>query len=131
MLDLGRRQKDVRLFVQEAEAWIIDALASLGVTATVKPGRVGVWVDRGGGREDKIAALGIRVRRWVTFHGVSVNLAPDLAHFEGIVPCGIDDPRYGVTSLHDLGKTDLTMGDLDAALKAAFEYRFGPVRGRD
>jgi lipoyl(octanoyl) transferase len=131
MLDLNRRRRDVRRFVQDAEGWIIGALSELGVSSGLKDGRVGVWVDREGGREDKIAALGIRVRRWVTFHGVSINLAPDLSHFDGIVPCGIDEPDFGVTSLYDLGLKQATMADLDEALKRSFEQTFGPVRTED
>ena len=127
MLDLNRRKKDVRRFVQDAEGWVIDALASLGVETGLKEGRVGVWVDRDGGREDKIAALGIRLRRWVTFHGISINVAPDLSHFEGIVPCGIADPLYGVTSLEDLNIQGASMEALDQALRGAFEARFGPT----
>ena len=127
MLDLNRRKKDVRRFVQDAEGWGIDALASLGVETGRKEGRVGVWVDRDGGREDKIAALGIRLRRWVTFHGISINVAPDLSHFEGIVPCGIADPLYGVTSLEDLNIQGASMEALDQALRGAFEARFGPT----
>ncbi|MEO1657680.1 MAG: lipoyl(octanoyl) transferase LipB [Pseudomonadota bacterium] len=126
MLDLNRRTKDVRRFVHDAEDWIITALARLGVDSSPRPERVGVWVDRGEGQEDKIAALGVRLRRWVTFHGISVNVAPDLEHFGGIVPCGIADPRYGVTSLEDLGQPH-DMATLDRALMESFEELFGPV----
>ncbi len=123
MLDLNRRHRDVRLLVHALLSWAAAALAELGVAAAPRDGRVGLWVDRsadkGPGREDKIAALGIRLRRWVCFHGMSINVAPDLAEFDRIRPCGIDDPRYGVTSLAELG-TGASMADLDAALKATF-----------
>jgi lipoyl(octanoyl) transferase len=132
MLDLKRRRPDVRAFVAALEAWLIDALATLGVVGGTRETRVGVWVARpdkprgidGAGAEDKIAALGIRVRRWVSFHGVALNVAPDLTHFQGIVPCGIGEAHYGVTSLADLGR-GASMADVDAALRAAFEARFG------
>ncbi|NNU17089.1 lipoyl(octanoyl) transferase LipB [Parvularcula sp. ZS-1/3] len=127
MLDLGRRKKDVRRFVQDAEAWIIGALERLGVESGIRDGRVGVWVDRGEGREDKIAAIGVRIRRWVTFHGVSLNVAPDLSHFGGIVPCGIKEEAFGVTSLSDLGLEGASMETADEALRASFEEVFGPV----
>ena len=130
MLDLKSRGLDVRQFVNALEGWVIDTLASFNVKAERREGRVGVWVDRtrpgGPEREDKIAALGIRLRRWVSFHGLSLNVEPDLSHFTGITPCGISDPRYGVTSLVDLG-LPVTLEDADAALKATFEARFGPV----
>ncbi|MBX3476218.1 MAG: lipoyl(octanoyl) transferase LipB [Brevundimonas sp.] len=127
MLDLNRRGRDVRAFVRGLEGWIIGALDRLGVPAGVRDGRVGVWVERKGAgwsREDKIAAIGVKVRRWVTFHGISLNVDPDLDHFGGIVPCGIAE--HGVTSLLDLGLT-ASMDDADAALKAAFQDVFGPV----
>jgi lipoyl(octanoyl) transferase len=125
MLDLRARQRDVRAFVAALEAWIIAALDGLGVTGEVRPGRVGVWVDRTApAREDKIAAIGVRLRRWVSLHGVSLNVAPDLSHFEGIVPCGIRE--HGVTSLADLG-VPATFDLADAALRAAFESTFGPT----
>ncbi|MEM6747393.1 MAG: lipoyl(octanoyl) transferase LipB [Pseudomonadota bacterium] len=126
MLDLNRRTKDVRRFVHDAEDWIITALAHLGVDSSPRSDRIGVWVERGDGYEDKIAALGIRLRRWVTFHGISINVAPNLEHFGGIVPCGIADPRYGVTSLEDLGQSR-DMAAVDSALKASFEDLFGPT----
>ena len=134
MLDLKRRRPDVRAFVGALEGWLIDALQALGVTGETRETRVGVWVGRpnkprgidGAMAEDKIAAIGIRVRRWVSFHGVSLNVAPDLTHFQGIVPCGIGEAHYGVTSLRDLGRV-ATMADVDAALRAAFETRFGPT----
>ena len=124
MLDLSSRGRDVRAFVQALQAWIIDALARLGVDGEVRDRRVGVWVERGGGREDKVAAIGVKLRRWVSFHGVSLNVDPDLSHFTGIVPCGVT--LHGVTSLADLG-TGASMAEADAALKAAFQEIFGPV----
>jgi lipoyl(octanoyl) transferase len=127
MLDLKRRRPDLRAYVASLEAWLIDTLAAFGVSGETREDRVGVWVarpDKGEGAEDKIAAIGVRVRRWATFHGVSVNVAPNLSHFEGIVPCGIADPRFGVTSLRDLGLAT-TMEEFDAALRRAFERRFG------
>ncbi len=130
MLDLNRRGRDVRAYVWRLEEWVIRALAGFNVTAERRPGRVGVWVARpdkppladGSPAEDKIAAIGVRLRRWVSFHGVAVNVDPDLGHFSGIVPCGIRG--YGVTSLVDLG-LPVTMPDLDLALAAAFVEVFG------
>jgi len=127
MMDLNRRGKDVRRYVRDLEEWIIRALAEFGVTGERREGRVGIWVDRthrGGlpGQEDKIAAIGVRLRRWVSFHGISLNVEPDLGHYAGIVPCGISE--HGVTSLVDLGIT-ATMDDVDAALKTAFRDVFG------
>lgn len=124
MLDLKRRQQapDIKKYVWNLEEWIIRGLAEFGVTGERRAGRVGIWVDRGGGREDKIAAIGVRVRHWVTFHGVSINVAPDLSHFAGIVPCGIRG--HGVTSLVDLG-VECKMDDLDRALQRHFEAVFG------
>jgi len=122
MLDLKRRRPDVRAYVRDLEEWLIRTLARFNVKGERREGRVGIWVARPGGREDKIAAIGVRVRRWVTFHGVSLNVDPDLTHFNGIVPCGISE--HGVTSLHDLG-LPVTMTDADAAMKAAFEEVFG------
>jgi lipoyl(octanoyl) transferase len=124
MLDLGRRGQDVRAFVTGLETWIIATLAEFGVAGETWPDRVGVWVPRGNGTEDKIAAIGIRVRRWVTYHGIAVNVVPELAHFSGIVPCGVSG--HGVTSLADLGIA-ATMGDVDAALRRCFERVFGPT----
>ena len=134
MLDLKRRRPDVRAFVGALEAWLIDALKTFGVSGETRESRVGVWVARpdkprgidGAMAEDKIAAIGVRVRRWVSFHGVSLNVAPDLTHFQGIVPCGIGEAHYGVTSLRDLGRS-APMADVDAALHVAFEARFGPT----
>ncbi len=123
MVDLKRRTADVHAYVRDLEEWLIRTLARFGVKGELREGRVGIWVARPG-REDKIAALGVRVRHWVTFHGVSLNVAPELSHFSGIVPCGIRE--YGVTSLADLGlKT--SMAEVDAALKEAFREIFGPT----
>lgn len=124
MLDLNQRARDVRAYVAALEAWVIGALADLGVTGELRDGRVGVWVDRDAGREDKIAAIGVKIRRWVSFHGISLNVAPDLGHFAGIVPCG--QTQHGVTSLADLGRT-ADMAAADAALRASFERVFGAV----
>ena len=131
MLDLNRRGRDVRAFVRGLERWIIGALDQFGVQAGVREGRVGVWVERKGAgwsREDKIAAIGVKVRKWVSFHGISLNVEPDLDHFGGIVPCGIAE--HGVTSLVDLGVL-ATMDEADAALRSAFEAVFGPVQTAD
>jgi lipoyl(octanoyl) transferase len=125
MLDLGRRGQDVRAFVTGLESWIIATLAEFGVAGETRPGRVGVWVRREKSREDKIAAIGVRVRRWVTFHGLALNVAPELSHFSGIVPCGVRG--HGVTSLADLGVA-APMADVDAALRRCFEPIFGPTR---
>lgn len=120
MLDLNRRGKDVRAFVQSLEGWIIAALGEFNLSAGVREGRIGVWVETRDGRDAKIAAIGIRVRKWVSFHGISLNVAPNLNHFDGIVPCGIRD--FGVTSLADLGLS-VSMDEVDAALiKHAPEY---------
>jgi len=127
MLDLKRRAPDVRRFVATLEEWIVQTLAAFAVRGERRDDRVGVWVrrpEKGKGFEDKIAALGIRVRQWVTLHGFALNIAPDLSHFSGIVPCGISEPRYGITSLADLGLI-VTMAELDMALRAAFEPLFG------
>ncbi|WGM39292.1 lipoyl(octanoyl) transferase LipB [Caulobacter sp. NIBR1757] len=127
MLDLTRRGRDVRAFVTALEAWVIGALAVFNVTGELRDGRVGVWVERKGpgwSREDKIAAVGVKLRRWVSFHGVSLNVEPDLSHFDGIVPCGVTE--HGVTSLVDLG-LPVTLDEADAALKSSFEKVFGAV----
>lgn len=125
MIDLRERGRDVRRFVQSLEAWIIDALAALGVDGQLRDGRIGVWVERGSPpREDKIAALGVKLRRWVSFHGISLNVQPDLSHFAGIIPCGVRE--HGVTSLANLGLA-VTLDEADAALKTGFERLFGPV----
>lgn len=128
MLDLNKRGKDVRAFVHGLEDWIIGALDQFGVEAGMREGRVGVWVERKGpgwSREDKIAAIGVKVRKWVSFHGISLNVEPDLDHFGGIVPCGITE--HGVTSLVDLGVL-ATMDEADGALKASFQRVFGAVQ---
>lgn len=117
MLDLNRRGKDVRKFVANLERWVIDTLAQFNVVGETREGRVGVWVKRAGGQEDKIAAIGVRIRKWVTFHGICINVEPDLSHYSGIVPCGIS--QHGVTSLVDLG-LPATMDDLDAALRQSW-----------
>jgi lipoyl(octanoyl) transferase len=127
MLDLKRRTPDVRRFVATVEEWIIRALAAFAVQGERRDDRIGVWVrrpERSEGAEDKIAAIGIRVQRWVTLHGFSFNVAPDLSHFSGIVPCGVTDRRYGVTSLADLGVT-APMKEVDTVLRAEFEPLFG------
>jgi len=132
MLDLKRRREDVRAFVAALEEWIIGTLAAFNVRGERREDRVGVWVVRpdrpalpdGSPAEDKIAAIGIRLRRWVSFHGIAINVEPDLGHFGGIVPCGVSD--HGVTSLVDLG-LPVSMADLDLALKSAFEDVFGPA----
>ena len=126
MLNLKRRKADVRAFVHDLEEWLIATLAEFNVKGERREGRVGIWVTRGG-REDKIAAIGVRVRRWVTFHGVSLNVDPDLSHFSGIVPCGVRE--HGVTSLHDLG-LPVTMADVDVAMKKSFETIFGATAQR-
>jgi lipoyl(octanoyl) transferase len=132
MLDLKRRRPDVRAYVAGLEEWIIRTLDAFNVRGERREDRVGVWVrrpDKGAGYEDKIAAIGVRLRRWVSFHGIAINVEPELAHFSAIVPCGIIDPRYGVTSLVDLG-LPVTMEDVDVALRRAFEDVFGATRAR-
>mgnify|MGYP000489423077 CR=1 FL=1 len=132
MLDVGKRGRDVRRFVQQLETWVIAALAEFNVIGHIRQGRVGVWVVRddkpltasGQKAEDKIAAIGIRLRKWVSFHGISINLEPELDHFTGIVPCGITE--HGVTSLVDLGHP-VTMADLDVALRRSFTQIFEPT----
>jgi len=129
MLDLKRRKPDVRAYVAGLEAWIIRTLAAFNVRGERREDRVGVWVgrpDKGAGCEDKIAAIGVRLRRWVSFHGISINVEPDLSHFDAIVPCGVVDPRYGVTSLADLGHP-ASMMDVDIALRQSFAEVFGPI----
>ena len=130
MLDLKRRGPDVRKFVATLEEWIIRTLAAFNVRGERREDRIGVWVrrpEKAAGAEDKIAAIGIRVRQWVTLHGISLNVEPDLTHFSGIVPCGVSEQRYGVTSLADLG-LPVTMPEVDMALRAAFEELFGTTR---
>jgi lipoyl(octanoyl) transferase len=125
MLDLSARAPDIRAYVTALQDWLIATLAEFDVTAICRPGAVGVWVprpDKGEGRADKIAAVGIRVRHWVTFHGIALNVDPDLGHFSGIVPCGIS--TEGVTSLADLGVT-ASMDEVDAVLRRQFEAKFG------
>jgi lipoyl(octanoyl) transferase len=134
MLDLKRRRPDVRAYVATLEGWLIETLKALDVVGETRADRVGVWVARpdkprsaqGEMAEDKIAAIGVRIRRWATLHGVALNVDPDLRHFSGIAPCGIREPHYGVTSLVDLGRP-ATMAEADAALRAAFEAVFGPT----
>ncbi|PZX17768.1 lipoyl(octanoyl) transferase [Palleronia aestuarii] len=130
MLDVARRGHDVRRFVADLEAWVIATLAEFNVVGEIRPGRVGVWVVRpekpagpdGAPAEDKVAAIGVRLRKWVSFHGLAVNVEPDLSHFDGIVPCGIAD--HGVTSLVDLG-LPVVMSDVDTALRRTFDTVFG------
>ncbi|SHL90273.1 lipoyl(octanoyl) transferase [Roseovarius litoreus] len=132
MLDVGRRGRDVRAFVKQLETWVIDTLDQFNIRGEIREGRVGVWVVRddkpltatGHKPEDKIAAIGIRLRKWISFHGISINVEPDLEHFSGIVPCGITE--HGVTSLVDLG-LPVSMTDLDVALKRTFEDSFPPL----
>jgi len=127
MLDLKRRGPDIRRFVATLEEWIIRSLAALGITGERRDDRIGVWVrrpDKGAAHEDKIAAIGIRVKRWVSLHGIALNVDCDLTHFSGIVPCGVADARYGVTSLRDLG-VPATMAEVDAVLRREFEPLFG------
>lgn len=128
MLDLRERGRDVRCLVQGLEGWLIDTLAAFNIRGERREGRIGIWVrrpDKGPGREDKIGAIGVRVSKWVTFHGVALNVAPELTHFNGIVPCGISD--QGITSFEDLGHL-AAMAEVDIALRAAFAHRFGAVR---
>jgi len=130
MLDLKKRRPDVRAYVATLEEWIIRSLAAFNVRGERREDRVGVWVrrpERGAAREDKIAAIGIRIKKWVSLHGIAINVEPDLSHFSGIVPCGVRAQNYGVTSLVDLG-LPVTMQDLDVALKTEFEKLFGALR---
>src|SRR5205809_4416571 len=129
MLDLKQRDPDVRRFVATLEEWIIRTLATFGVAGERRHDRIGVWVRRpqlGAGREDKIAAIGVRIKRWVTLHGIALNIDCDLSHYAGIVPCGVSEPRYGVTSLADLGRA-VSRAEFDAALQHEFAQLFGPV----
>jgi lipoyl(octanoyl) transferase len=125
MLDLQKRGADLRAYVRDLEEWLIRTLQRFNVKGERRDGRVGIWIAEGGGKESKIAAIGVRVRHWVSFHGVSLNVEPDLSHYRGIVPCGISD--QGVTSLAALGIT-ATMPEVDTALKAAFAEVFAPAR---
>lgn len=132
MLDLRRRAPDVRRYVATLEEWIIRTLALFEIRGERREGRVGVWVrrpDKGEGCEDKIAAIGIRIRRWVSLHGVSLNVDPDLSHFAGIVPCGVSDPRYGVASFAELG-VRATLPEVDSAMRSAFQPLFGAAAYR-
>lgn len=128
MLDLRQRGKDVRLFVQELEGWIIDVLNEFNIKGELREKRIGVWVkqpERSKNSEGKIAAIGVRVSRWVSFHGISLNISPDLSHYDGIVPCGIND--YGITSFEDLGHI-ISMAEVDIILKKTFTSRFGSLQ---
>jgi lipoyl(octanoyl) transferase len=127
MLDLSRRHNDVRRFVHDLEEWLIRTLAEFNVKGERRQGRVGIWIGNADGSEDKIAAIGVRVRHWVTFHGISLNVDPDLEHFSGIVPCGVRYERFGVTSLAALG-LPVGMADVDVALKRSFEQVFGRIK---
>jgi lipoyl(octanoyl) transferase len=132
MLDLKRRRPDVRAYVAALEEWIIRTLGSFNVRGERREDRVGVWVkrpDKGEGHEDKIAAIGVRLKRWVSFHGIAINVEPDLSHFAAIVPCGVADLRYGVTSLVDLGHL-ASLADIDIALRRTFEEVFGATTAR-
>ena len=133
MLDLKRREPDVRRYVANLEEWLIRTLAAFNVRGERREDRVGVWVrrpEKGAGTEDKIAAIGIRLKRWVSLHGVALNVDPDLSHFSGIVPCGVADTRYGVTSLADLGHL-VSMPEVDMVLRREFEALFGAARTAD
>jgi lipoyl(octanoyl) transferase len=132
MLDLRRRRPDVRAYVAGLEDWIIRTLSAFNVRGERREDRIGVWVarpDKGAGFEDKIAAIGVRLRRWVSLHGIAINVDPDLSHFAAIVPCGVVDPRYGVTSLANLGHA-VTMAEFDLALRQSFEQLFGSTISR-
>jgi lipoyl(octanoyl) transferase len=132
MLDLKRRRPDVRAYVASLEQWIIRTLDAFNIKGERREDRVGIWVkrpDKGIGHEDKIAAIGVRLRRWVSFHGIAINVEPELSHFQAIVPCGVVDPRYGVTSLVDLG-LPVTIEDVDVALRQSFGEVFGATATR-
>lgn len=128
MLDLRNRGRDVRAYVHALEAWVIHSLESFNIRGERREGRVGIWVDQGAGRENKIGAIGVRVRHWVTFHGISINVEPDLSHYDGIIPCGIED--QGVTSLVNLG-IPVSMPEVDAVLRQTFDEVFGQSLQRD
>ena len=127
MLDLRRRRPDVRRYVEDLEEWLILTLARFGIRGERRSGRVGIWVVHGDGTEDKIAAIGVRLRHWISYHGISLNVDPDLGHFGGIVPCGIRDAQFGVTSLAALG-IPANMASVDEVLRIAFEEVFGPIQ---
>lgn len=127
MLDLRKRGRDVTRFVGDLERWIIGGLKQVDVAAHIKPGLVGVWVERDDGSAEKIAAIGVRLRKWVSFHGIALNVAPELEHFSGITPCGINDPKLGLTSLAALGR-ESNMSAVDNALRASFERVFGATQ---
>jgi lipoyl(octanoyl) transferase len=127
MLDLRPRGRDVSRFVADLERWLIGALAEFDVEAHIKPGLVGVWVNRPNGRAEKIAAIGVRLRKWISFHGIALNVAPELEHFSGITPCGVSDPKLGVTSLKALGRVH-DMRSVDASLRRSFERVFGATQ---
>ncbi len=131
MLDLTQRGRDIRCLVKGLEDWVIDTLAMHNIAGERREGRIGVWVrrpEKGPAVEDKIAAIGVRVSKWVTFHGISLNVSPDLSHYDGIVPCGISD--QGVTSFEDLGQL-ISLPEADSSLRAAFQKRFGPTQSAD
>jgi len=128
MLDLKRRKPDARAYVHDLEEWLIRVLRRFGVAGERRVGRIGIWIPRSNGREDKIAAIGVRLRHWITFHGVSLNVAPDLSHFSGIVPCGVREENFGVTSLAALGQ-NVPMVEVDEALRRSFAEIFGPIAG--
>lgn len=128
LLDLKRRGPDVRCYVHSLEEWIIRTLGRFGVKGERRAGRIGIWVERGGGREDKIGAIGVRVARWVSYHGMALNVDPELEHFRAIVPCGIAEPRFGVTSLAALG-VPVSLAEVDSALKATFAQVFEAADG--
>ncbi len=126
MLDLRQRGRDVTHFVHDLERWLIGALGAFGIKGEIRKDRVGVWVVGAGGREDKIAAIGVRLRKWISYHGIAFNVAPELEHFSGITPCGVTEPEYGVTSLAALGRR-ASVAEADMALRTAFEAVFGPT----
>jgi len=126
LLDLKRRKPDARAYVHDLEEWLIRTLSRFGIKGERRAGRIGVWVPGSNGREDKIAAIGVRLRHWVTFHGISLNIDPDLSHFSGIVPCGVREETFGVTSFAALGRR-VSYPEVDAALKLSFAEIFGPV----
>lgn len=128
MLDLRQRGRDVSRFIHSLETWLIAALERSGVHAHIKPGLVGVWVDRDDGRSEKIAAIGVRLRKWISFHGIALNVAPNLEHFSGITPCGVSDPMLGVTSLAALGHSAISLSEFDTSLRTAFENVFGATQ---